>query len=118
MSVFSSKDYIDEIVSAHVLEKLKGALVSGLYEEDDSALKQTLLEWNPGKQDYQTIFDIKNAAGDLLCLGVEIHHNEQFVCRAGECDNWSRVWTPRAGDKFLLKFTPSARGAAVEFKWL
>ncbi|MBN1481584.1 class I SAM-dependent methyltransferase [candidate division KSB1 bacterium] len=118
ISVLPASEFVDACVTQIVLEKLKGALVAGLFDANNVQPEQLILTWQPGLKTYQTIVDIHDSPGDVLCFGLEIYHDDSFVCRAGECDNWSLVWTPRAGDQFLLKFTPANRGTFVQFRWL
>lgn len=118
LAVLSADDYVDACVTPMVLEKLKGVLVSGLFDVGDVRPQKRIMRWQPGHESFQAKVDIHNFRGDLLCFGLEIWHDDSFVCRAGECDNWSLVWTPRAGEQFFLKFTPAARGTLVRFRWL
>ncbi len=117
MSLLQQNDLIDESITDDVLKRLKGALVSGLFEDEGIIPKETILEWRPGRKEFQTTVDLSGQNGDVLCFGLEIFHNDDFICRAGECDNWSLVWTPRAGEMFDLRFEPAERGTSVLFKW-
>ena len=118
MSLLSSEHYVDDVVSPNVVKKLDGALVSGLFEENDLALDRTILQWQPGEQSRKTTINLSGQTGDLLCFGLEIYQNDKFICRAGVCENWSLVWTPRSGDEFTLEFKPSARGTEVHIDWI
>lgn len=118
MSLFTQEECVDDVVTQYVLLKLDGALVSGLFEDEDIILDKTILEWQPGRKDFQKTVGISQQKGDVLCFGLEVFHNDEFICRAGECDNWSLVWTPRAGDKFDIKFEPAERGTEVKFSWI
>ncbi len=117
MSVLSSADFTDDVVSTDVLQKLSGVLVSGLFDADDVLPNNEILQW-PQRAVSKTVVDLSGKKGDLLCFGLEVYHNDRLACRAGACDNWSLVWTPRAGNKFELDFKPTARGAAVYFNWI
>ncbi len=118
MNVFNSFNYVDETVSPHALHELKGALISGLFDDEKVTLEYPVLDWTPGKSKRQTIVDLSGFQGDLLCFGLQIEHDRKIICQAGQCSNWSMVWTPRAGDRFELKFKTSRRGTQVYFKWI
>lgn len=118
MSLFPKNDVIDDVVTDDVLKRLDGALISGLFEDEAIKLNDVIMQWQPGRQELKTTVDLSQHDGDVLCFGLEIFHDDQFICRAGECDNWSLVWTPRAGERFELKFQPTDRGTAVFFDWL
>ncbi len=118
MSLFCKDDLLDEVVTDSVLNKLNGALVSGLFDDEEIVLHETILEWRPDRHEFQKIIDLKQRHGDMLCMGLEVFHDDTFVCRAGDCDNWSLVWTPRAGERFEIMFDPVERGTVVHFNWL
>lgn len=110
--------FLDAVVNRPVLAQLKGALVSGLFPDAQVPLQFPVLEWAPGRSCYQTECDISPWSGDLLYFGLQIRHQEQLICQAGICDNWSYVWTPRIGNRFRLEFEPDTRGRQVRFHWL
>ncbi|NOX37804.1 MAG: class I SAM-dependent methyltransferase [Calditrichaeota bacterium] len=116
--VMDATQRIDQTVTMDVLQHLNGVLVSGLFEDVDVPLSFTVLEWQPTKFQYAVEYDIGREEGDLLYLGLEIYQDQKRVCRAGECSNWSYVWTPRVGDRFRLAFQPADRGMRVVFEWL
>ena len=112
-----NSDDFDDVIDDKVLQHLDGVLVSGLYDDEDVDLQFPVIEWQYGKPHTQATVDLSGRKGDLLFFGLEIMHDEKFICRAGECDNWSYVWTPRTADEFYLSFLPADRGMAVSFEW-
>ncbi len=115
--VVSASDYVDEVVSAEVLQSLKGVLVSGLFEERLTELQFPVLRWQFGQGLKQITETLPDTSGDLLCFGLQITHRGEPVCQAGECPNWAYVWTPRVGRRFRFRFQPTARGATCHFRW-
>lgn len=111
-------DFVDRTVTPAVLSQLEGVLVSGLFDDADVPLQFEVMEWTPDHFMRDVSVDISDKKGDLLYLGLEIYDDNRQICRAGECWNWSYVWTPRAGDVFTLQFSPSERGASVFFDWI
>ncbi|RMG66618.1 MAG: methyltransferase domain-containing protein [Calditrichaeota bacterium] len=109
---------VDTTVTPSVLQQLEGVLVSGLFDEEGLALTDTVLTWQPGAVQCSVEKDISHLSGELLYFGLEIWFNGRPICRAGECSNWSYVWTPRAGNRFALRFEPAGRGMQVRFAWL
>lgn len=118
MAAVNSSDFIDEVVSIHVLKELSGALISGLFDAEEVVPDRTILEWHPGLEQSKATIELAQRDGDVLCFGLEIFHNDNFICRAEECDNWSYSWTPRGGTVFELEFKASERGADVFFNWI
>ena len=118
MDALNSSGFVDSVVSTHVLGELAGALVSGLFDPGNAAPNVTIMEWQPGLKNMTAVIKLDELDCDLLCFGIEIYHNNDFVCRAEECDNWSYVWTPRSGQSFNLEFKASERGAEVYFHWI
>lgn len=118
LGLLNSADFVDDVVTYHVLSELHGALVSGLFEGEDVIPDLPVMQWRPGLDRYKAEINLEGREGDLLCFGLKIYHNEKFICRAEECDNWSYVWTPRVGDVFRLEFEPGDRGAEVKFSWV
>ncbi|HPG38859.1 MAG TPA: methyltransferase domain-containing protein [bacterium] len=114
----NSGELVDETVTPEIIQKLNGALVSGLFDDEEMELTFPIVPWQFDKCHYDTICDISSQEGDLLYMGLHILHNEQVICRAGECSNWSYIWTPRCGNRFSLSFKPSSRGTQVFFDWL
>ncbi len=114
----NSQEMVDDTVTPEILHKLSGALVSGLFDDEDIQLTFPIVPWNYGASHFETICDISAQDGDLLYMGLYILDNNKVICRAGECSNWSYVWTPRNGDRFSLSFKPSSRGTQVLFDWL
>ena len=113
------EDFEDEFVDIELLKKLDGVLVSGLFDEEGSHLQFEAAHFNVYKglqmPDY---IDITNYEGNLLYFGVELWHNDKKLCQAGECPNWSYIWTYRSGNKFKLHFQTTDRGTEVFFDWL
>jgi SAM-dependent methyltransferase len=118
MGTLSSFCFIDDVVTLDVLKELKGALVSGLFDADEIIPETTIMEWQPGLESYSAVITLPESKADLLCFGLEIYHDDYFVCRAEECENWSYTWTPRGGNKFKFEFKASERGADVFFHWI
>jgi hypothetical protein len=116
--VVDSRDYVDESVTPDVLAELKGALVSGLFEEKGGELRGVAVSWNYPTGLSTGPVDIRDRPGDLLVFGLRILDNGETVCEAARCPNWSYVWTPRAGDRFLLRFVPDVFGSKCLFEWL
>ncbi len=112
-----SKILKDDVIDKNVLEQLDGALVSGLFDDEDIELDFTVIEWKFGKPVFNTVCDISKYKGDVLYFGLEILNDNQPICQAGICDNWSYVWTPRTGNRFELSFQQMDRGTAVYFNW-
>ena len=113
-----SSALVDESVTPEVLSKLNGALVSGLFDDEDIGLTFPVLNWEFGKSAFQTTCDISAYPGDVLYFGLQIVHSDNVICTAGVCSNWSFVWTPRIGDRFELSFQPGNRGTNSCFKWI
>jgi len=118
--VVSSQRYTDEVVTSARLKALDGALIAGLFEEKLHALQFPVLRWRFGKGLAQIKSTFANQSGDLLCFGVAVTHRGQRICEAGRCPNWSYVWTPRAGDRFVFQFRPDAENSGMDcdFRWL
>lgn len=112
-----SSGAVDETVTPSVLEQLKGCLVSGLFDDEELELTFPVISWKAGYPLLTATVDVSDQPGDLLYFGLQIYNGNKMICQAGECDNWSYVWTPRAGHKFNLSFEPSARGMDVYFSW-
>ncbi len=113
-----SSDYVDDTVTPEVLCSLEGALVSGLFEERGDELTDVAAEWRYGEGLRSGPVKIGNARGDLLAFGLRILHEGRVICQAGDCPNWSFVWTPRAGSVFLLRFLPEPYGSKCIFEWI
>ncbi len=118
MSLLNSSYYVDNIISADILLDLRGSLVSGLFDDEDIELERTIMQWSPGASKNKVYVDLSDNNGDLVCFGLQIEYNDRVICQAGRCPNWSMVWTPRAGDRFELKFEQSKRGTQIYFQWL
>ncbi len=116
LALLDSSSLLDDVVTAEVLRELRGALVSGLFDAEPPSAAQTVIEWRPGYFPRLTELSLQQES-DLLCFFLEILHQGRCLARAGECDNWSPVWTPRAGNAFQLRFTTVRRGTNVFFSW-
>ena len=116
--VMDARDLVDETVTLPVLQQLEGVLVAGLFDDAGVPLTFPVLKWSPSRFRYHVEYDISTTQGDVLYLGLEIYHRGQKVCQAGECENWSYVWTPRRGNRFRLEFLPDHRGMKVRFDWI
>lgn len=114
----NSADYLDETVTPQVLEKLDGCLISGLFDDEDIELEFPVVGWQFGGYTEMSTCDLKDRSGDLLVMGLHIYHENEFICQAGDCSNWSMVWTPRTGDKFSIAFHPTERGTETYFSWI
>lgn len=117
VSLLNSLDYTDEVVTPQVLSETKGALISGLFEAESVPVTCSVIRWSKVQFPRSAEVDLSAFDGDLLCFSLEIYHRNRLICRTGECDNWSFVWTARAGTVFKLEFKPQSRGADVHFKW-
>ena len=117
--VLSSLLYRDRVVTAEVIEKLDGVLVSGLFEGESRDLRQPVLRWRFGEGLLPLEHDLQRYRGDLLCLGLVVMHKGRRVCEAGECPNWSFVWTLRKGNRVSLRFRRAEAGMGMEchFGW-
>jgi SAM-dependent methyltransferase len=113
-----SQQLIDDTVTTNVLNQLDGCLVSGLFDESDQKLETPVITWGPADFIYSAQCDISKLDGDLLFFGLQIFQNDELICTAGECDNWSFVWTPRQGDHFDLEFKKTDRGMDAVFLWM
>lgn len=114
-----AENYLDKIITKDVIESLDGVLVSGLFAETGNEFQFPAITWHfnePFPPNH--IVDIRDRKGDLLAFGLQIIHRGKPVCRAGDCDNWSLVWTPRTGDRFEIGFTPEVVGEEVAFRWI
>jgi len=113
-----SAQILDANVNRSMLDRLQGVLVSGLFEDKGLPLQFPVTEWRPGKSVWRTECSLQGKKGDLLYFGLQILHDDQVICQAAACNNWSFVWTPRFGDRFELSFPPASRGRKVKFKWV
>jgi SAM-dependent methyltransferase len=115
----SSRLYSDRIVTAEVVEKLDGVLVSGLFEGESRDLRQPVLQWRFGEGLKPVKHNLHRYKGDLLCLGLVVTHKGKKVCEAGRCPNWSFVWTMRRGNQVFLRFRRAEveMGMECRFGW-
>ncbi|MDZ7266425.1 MAG: hypothetical protein ONB48_03875 [candidate division KSB1 bacterium] len=115
--VVSAAKYLDREVTGEVLQALAGVLVAGLFEERGRELQFPVLRWQFGTGLEQITDSLQGRRGDLLCFGVVVTHRGRRICAAGQCPNWSCVWTPRVADRFELEFRPAAAGRECYFRW-
>ncbi|MCA9742437.1 MAG: class I SAM-dependent methyltransferase [Deferribacteres bacterium] len=117
--VMDATSYLDTYLNRELLSNLDGVLIAGLFEETGDEFHFPAVEWSV-QQRFRASHrvDISDRSGDLLAFGLEIRHRGQMICRAGECDNWALVWTPRTADRFELTFVPENVGEEVSFRWL
>ena len=117
--VVDTDAYLDDYLTASLLEQFEGILVAGLFAEHGTELDKAAVAWQYGADFPEThLLDLSDETGELLVFGVEVTHRGSSVCRAGECENWSLVWTPRAGDRCQITFVPEEIGEEVRFTWL
>jgi hypothetical protein len=116
--VGSSRAYRDGVVTEGVLQQLDGVLVSGLYEERVSERTWPVLRWHFGAGITPVKHTFAGLKGDLVCFGVVVTHDEEKICEAGVCPNWSYVWTLRKGNRVSFRFRRAARGAECSFRWI
>jgi hypothetical protein len=112
-----ASDYTDANVTPEVVRRLEGALVSGLFEEKRTELSFPVLRWSHAGGLRSLSLSLKGRPGDLLVFGLAVTDRGRTVCEAGRCDNWSYVWTPRAGDRFDLRFRRGEEFMHVLFRW-
>ncbi len=118
-SVLPATEYLDDTVTAAALRELQGVLVSGLFAETGDEFQQRALSWQYGQPfALRQRIALHGREGDLLAFALEVSHAGRAICRAGECDNWAMVWTPRAGDVCEISFIPDEGGHDIEFSWL
>jgi 16S rRNA A1518/A1519 N6-dimethyltransferase RsmA/KsgA/DIM1 with predicted DNA glycosylase/AP lyase activity len=116
--VCSAKRLVDKNVTLAVLQRLNGVLVSGLFEDRLLSFKVPVLSWTPRRYVTSALCDLHALNGDLLYFGLQVLHRDRMICQSGRCENWSAVWTPRAGDRFRIDFAQAGRGMDVFFAWL
>ncbi len=118
-SVLDSQAYLDETVTAAALQMLEGVLVSGLFAETGEEFERPAIVWQHGTPfSLKHQIDLRGREGDLLAFALEVRHAGTPICRAGECDNWALVWTPRCGDLCEITYIPDAGGHEIEFAWI
>lgn len=119
IGALSSLLYSDRVVTAEVVEKMGGVLVSGLFEGESRDLRLPVLRWGFGEGLMPIKHTLQRYKGDLLCLGLVVTHKGRKVCEAGECPNWSFVWTLRKGNEISLRFRRAEAGMGMEcrFDW-
>jgi len=119
VGALSSHLYRDRVVTAEVIKKLDGVLVSGLFDGESSDLRQPVLRWRFGEGLTPLKHNLQRYKGDLLCLGLVVTHKGKRVCEAGKCPNWSFVWTLRRGNEVSLRFRRAEAGVGMEcrFGW-
>ena len=113
--------FCDEVVTPSVLRKLEGALVSGLFDDEESyRFFRTAAEWtHPGGLQMH-VNDLHGVGKptDVLYFGLEVYDGEHIVGRSGCSANWSYVFTPRAGDRFTVGYEWNGRFMEAVFHWV
>ena len=118
MDVVPYGELLDEVVDEDVMELLKGVLVSDLFYYDSSKeFRHTVLEWKWGEGLRGNEFCLDFKDGHILVFALELFHNGEFLCRAGQCDNWSLVFTPVAGKCFRFYFEWDGEFTRAYFNW-
>jgi hypothetical protein len=106
------------VATRDLLESLDGVLVAGLFEETKRELQFAALRWQFGRGLVEVANHLGGRKGDLLCFGVAITHQGKRLCEAGRCPNWSYVWTPRMGDRFIFEFRQNGNVIDCHFRWV
>lgn len=118
-ALLPAEEQADEVVTLAVLRRLRGVLVSDLYPEPVREPDRRMLRWKyPEGLSGPSEVSLEGMEGDLLVFGVRLLHEGEEVCRAGRCENWPFVWTPRAGNRFRLHFHPTRAHTEVHFEWV
>lgn len=116
--VMNAAPLLDKNLTDQTLKKMRGGLVSGLFDDRRLKYQFPVIDWSPRRFVYQAVCDMASLPGDLLFLGLHVYHQQRLLCQAGPCENWSVVWTPRCGDRFRMDFLPVPRGMQVRFTWI
>ncbi len=119
MRVVPFDEILDEVVNRDVVEQLEGVLVADLFDYDSSMdFPHEILRWRWGEslrgEGYRFDRDMKE---HMLIFALELWHGNRFLCRAGDCVNWSLVFTPVAGREFRFKFRWGGDFMKVYFRW-
>ena len=119
MKMVPFDEILDEVVSRDVVEQLRGVLVADLFDYDSSNdFPHGVLEWKWGEglqgDGYRFDRDMRDY---MLIFALELWHGNRFMCRAGECSNWSLVFTPVAGREFRFEFRWGGDFMKVYFRW-
>jgi len=115
-----AESFCDEVVTPSVLKKLEGVLVSGLFDDEKPyRFYRTAAEWSWQGGLVSLPNDLRGAGkpGDVLYFGLEVLDGEHVVGRSGCSANWTFVFTPRAGDRFMLGFEWNGRFMESVFRW-
>lgn len=118
MALLDSKKFIDPTVTEDVLAELRGALVADLFEPYAGRYPYEVCSWTAEGGLKHSEPDLAGKKGDLLVFCLEIFHDGKFVCSARESTNWPIVWTPRAGDRFELRFKRDGIYCNPRFRWV
>lgn len=114
----SLKKMKDEIITPTILEQMNGVLISGLFDGDKLKPNLEVIKWNAYKTFPKHIsIQLKKSNADLIYYGIEIYHQQKFICRSEVCNNWSFAWTPIAGKKFTFRFKQRDRLSEPDFFW-
>jgi len=118
MALLDSKKFTDEVVTPDVLGELRGALVADLFEPYTGRYPYEVCSWSSSEGIKHSDISLAGKKGDLLVFCLEIYHDQKFVCSARESTNWPIVWTPRAGDRFRLRFKRDGIYCNPVFEWI
>ncbi len=119
MNVVPFSDILDDVVGEEVVEQLRGVLVADLFDYDSSNFSHVVLEWGWKEGLRGGDFTLNDAREDsMLVFALELWHGDEFLCRAGDCSNWSLVFTPVAGKRFRFRFTWDGDFTRVYFRWV
>lgn len=115
------ESFCDDVVTPALLRKLEGALVSGLFDDEETyRFFRTAAEWSHsgGLAIHDNDLSGVGKPGDVLYFGLEVYDGEHLVGRSGCSANWSYVFTPRAGDRFTVGYEWNGRFMEAVFHWV
>ncbi|MEO0223812.1 MAG: rRNA adenine N-6-methyltransferase family protein [candidate division WOR-3 bacterium] len=120
LGFFDLNDIEDNVIDYSILRQLKNLLISDLFIiENKPKLTIDLATWSFSEGlKIDEIVDISNFKGEILLFYLEVLHNNNFVCDAFECQNWSLVFAYRFSDRFSLKFKWGGDFCKVYFSFL
>jgi SAM-dependent methyltransferase len=116
-----ASSFCDRVVTPAVLSKLRGVLVSGLFDDEGARrFYRTAAEWSAAGGLVARATDLAGVGrpSDVLYFGLEIYDGAHLVGRSGCSANWSYVFTPRAGDRFRIGFEWNGRFMEAVFSWV
>lgn len=120
LGFFSLKDIEDKVINHFVLKQLKNLLIADLFIiENKPKITIDIATWSFSEGlKINKIIDISNFEGEILLFYLEVFHNNDFVCDAFECQNWSLVFSYRFSNRFFLKFKWSGDFCKVYFSFI